>query len=144
MGWSSVAYVKQLNGSFFGLDAKLPGVRADEAVLDSGVSRWNNWYVEGVSYSVAEWPRSSGLYLDGIAFDRSTMQRVRKAMEAAAAARPGGTASDVRVDLHSSNGGGCRHPGYGSPALQYMQHLSFVDSLWFGEGETRPSLGHQF
>ena len=91
-------------------------------------------YVEGVSYSVSEWPRSSGLYLDGIAYDRETMQRVRKAMEAAAAARPNGDASDVRVDLHQSNGGGCRRPGYGSPALQYMQHLSFVDSLWFGEG----------
>jgi hypothetical protein len=134
VGWSSVGYVPELNGSYFGLDAKLPGVRADEAVLDSGVSRWNNWYVEGVHYSVAEWPRSSGLYLDGIAYDRKTMQRVRKGMEAAAAARPGGGAGDVRVDLHSSNGGGCAHPGYGSPSLQYMQHLSFVDSLWFGEG----------
>jgi hypothetical protein len=81
---------------------------------------------------VAAWPLSSGLYCDGIAFDRHTMQRVRKGMEAAAAARPGGDASDVRVDLHSGNGGGCKHPGYGSPALQNMQHLSFVDSLWFG------------
>ena len=44
VGWSSVNYVKEENGSFFGLDALLPGVRADEAVLDSGVSRWNNWY----------------------------------------------------------------------------------------------------
>lgn len=136
VGWSSVDYVSEQNNSFFGLDALLPGVRADEAVLDSGVSRWNNWYVEGVHYSVASWPLSSGLYLDGIAFDRGTLQRVRKGMEAADSTGGG----EVRIDLHSSNGGGCRQPGFGSPALQYMQHLSFVDSLWFGEHVQDPTI----
>ena len=127
VGWSSVNYVSQENGSFFGLDPNLKGVRADEAVQDSGSGRWSNWYVEGVHYSVSEWPGSDGLYCDGIAFDRGTLERVRKSMEAA-------KGDDVRIDLHASNGGGCDSGGWGSPALQYAQHLSWVDSLWFGEG----------
>ena len=64
--------------------------------------------------------------LDGIAFDRVTMERVRKGMEHA---NP-----DVRIDIHSSNSGGCHTGGWGSPALQYMQHFPWVDSTWFGEG----------
>lgn len=65
-------------------------------------------------------------YLDGIAFDRTTIERVRKGMEAAK--------SSVRIDIHQSNGGGCKNGGWGSPALKYMQHFAFADSLWFGEG----------
>lgn len=41
------------------------------------------------------------------------MERVRKGMEKAK--------DDVRVDIHRSGGWFCRGPGYGTPALRYMQ-----------------------
>jgi hypothetical protein len=130
---------------------------ADEAVKDTGYSRWNNFYVKAVQHVVADSPHADGLYLDGIAFERTTMERVRKAMEAAAVARRrrasglyGGTSDggggdsdgnfdsdgdgDIRVDIHMDNGGGCKSPGWRVPALQFMQHFSYADSLWFGEG----------
>ena len=77
-----IAYHKEPN-NFYGLDPTLPGVRADEAIGDTGYSRWNNFYVEAVHFTLLESPQSDGLYLDGIAFDRSTIERVRKGMELA-------------------------------------------------------------
>jgi hypothetical protein len=58
---------------------------------------------------------------------------MRKGMEAA-------KGDDVRIDIHSNNGGGCHRSGWGSPSLQYMQHFSFADSTWFGEGAVLFSL----
>ena len=100
-------------------------ILGDEAVADSGYGRWNNFYVSAVNYLVVT-GQVDGCYLDGIAFDRSTLERVRKGMEAAN--------KPVRIDIHMSNAGGCQSPGWRSPALGYMQHFSFADSLWFGEG----------
>lgn len=101
-------------------------ILGDEAVADSGYGRWNNFYVSAVNHLVVTEPKVDGLYLDGIAFDRTTLERVRKGMEAAN--------KPVRIDIHMSNAGGCQSPGWRSPALGYMQHFSFADSLWFGEG----------
>jgi len=66
-----------------------------------------------------------GLYLDGIGYDRVVMQRVRKVMQRS---RPG-----ALIDFHSGNH---YYPEYnfGSPAVQYMEHFPYIDSLWFGEG----------
>jgi hypothetical protein len=101
-------------------------ILGDEAVADSGYGRWNNFYVSAVNHLVVTAPKVDGVYLDGIAFDRTTLERVRKGMEAAG--------KPVRIDIHMSNAGGCQTPGWRSPALGYMQHFSFADSLWFGEG----------
>ena len=101
-------------------------ILGDEAVADSGYGRWNNFYVSAVNHLVVTEPQVDGVYLDGIAFDRTTLERVRKGMEAAS--------KPVRIDIHMSNAGGCQSPGWRSPALGYMQHFSFADSLWFGEG----------
>ena len=54
------------------------------------------------------------------------LRRVRKGMEAAD--------KPVRIDIHMSNAGGCHDPGWQSPTLNYAQHFSHADSLWFGEG----------
>jgi hypothetical protein len=126
VGWTQIAYEKE-QGGFYGLDSTLPGVRADEAVADIGYSRFNNFYVEAVQYTVKESPGTDGLFLDGIGFDRTTIERVRKAMEAV-------KGEEVRIDIHQSNGALCKGGGWGSPALSYMQHFAFADSLWFGEG----------
>ena len=40
----------------------------------------------------------------------------------------------IRIDVHMSNAGACHDPGWQSPTLNYMQHFSMADSLWFGEG----------
>ena len=55
------------------------------------------WYVEGTGFTVSDAPRSDMVYLDGIVFDRLTMERVRKAMEAAAERR--GQPRPVLVDM---------------------------------------------
>ena len=91
----------------------------------------------------------TGVYLDAVAFDRTTMERIRKNMER--------LKDNVRVDIHRSGGWFCHGPGYGTPALRYMQvccgasclcnhilsrfyvwcgclqHFAWADSLWFGE-----------
>jgi hypothetical protein len=87
-------------------------VRADEAVADDGASRWDNFYVEANRFLLQS-PGTDGVYLDAVAFDRTTMERIRKNMER--------IKDNVRVDIHRSGGWYCRGPGYGTPALRYMQ-----------------------
>ena len=72
-----------------------------------------------------------GLYLDGIAYDRTTMKRCRKVMDAAKDKQPG--SEGALIDIHSGNN---FSPQYGmvSPALQYMMLLPYMDSTMFGEG----------
>jgi hypothetical protein len=65
-----------------------------------------------------------GLYLDDVAFDRTTMMRARKALERN---RPGSL-----IDLHSANQYNPRD-GFASSANLYLEHFPFIDRLWFGE-----------
>jgi hypothetical protein len=96
----------------------------DAAIATTGLSRWHNYYLEGLSWLIRK-VGIDGLYLDGIGYDRRVMQRVRKVMDRA---RPG-----CLIDFHSGNE---FHPEYGqsSPANKYMQHFPYIDSLWLGEG----------
>ena len=73
-------------------------------------------------------PKIDGLYLDGVAYDRTTMRRVRAVLERACAGRPA-----CEIDFHSGNtlASPMRKP---SPALAIMQHMPYMDSLWLGEG----------
>ena len=57
---------------------------SDAALVTSGVSRWHNFYVEGLDW-LARNVGIDGLYLDDVAFDRTTMKRVRKVLDAATA-----------------------------------------------------------
>jgi hypothetical protein len=95
----------------------------DAAVVTSGISRWHNFYVEGLDW-LARNVGIDGLYLDDVAFDRTTMKRVRKVLERR---RPG-----ALVDLHSANQFNPRD-GFASSANLYLEHLPFIDRLWFGE-----------
>ena len=96
----------------------------DMSIATAGLSRWHNYYLEGLSWLLRE-SGVSGLYLDGVGYDRRIMQRVRKVMDRA---RPGGA-----IDFHSGNN---FHPQYGlsSPANQYLELFPYVTSLWLGEG----------
>jgi hypothetical protein len=97
--------------------------RQDAALVTSGISRWHNYYVEGLDW-LARNVGIDGLYLDDVAFDRTTMKRVRKVLDRR---RPG-----ALVDLHSANQYNPRD-GFASSANLYLEHLPFVDRLWFGE-----------
>ncbi len=96
----------------------------DAAVATAGLSRWHNYYIEGLSWLIRN-VGVDGLYLDGIGYDREIMKRVRKVMQRT---RPG-----CLIDFHS---GSHFHPQYGlnNCANLYIELFPYVDSLWFGEG----------
>lgn len=95
----------------------------DAAVINSGMSRWHNYYIEGLDW-VARNVGIDGLYLDDVAFDRTTMKRVRKVLDRD---RPG-----ALIDLHSANQYNPRD-GFASSANLYLEHFPFLNRLWFGE-----------
>ena len=95
----------------------------DVAIVTSGVSRWHNFYVEGLAWLVKN-VEIDGLYIDDVAFDRFTMKRVRKVLERG---RP-----QAIIDLHSANQFNVRD-GFANSANLYMEHFPYLDRLWFGE-----------
>ncbi len=96
----------------------------DAAIATTGLSRWHNYYLEGLNWLVRN-VGIDGLYLDGIGYDREIMKRVRKVLQRA---RPG-----CLIDFHSGNH---FHPQYGlnNCANLYIELFPCIDSLWFGEG----------
>ncbi|TGA97723.1 glycoside hydrolase domain-containing protein, partial [Streptomyces sp. MZ04] len=96
----------------------------DVAVVTSGDSRWHNSYVCGIE-RLRRVVGVDGLYLDDVAYDRTTMKRVRKALAASGEAAP-------VVDLHSCNQFR-EADGFASSANLYAELLPYVDRLWLGE-----------
>ena len=95
----------------------------DAAVVNSGMSRWHNYYVEGINWLVQN-VGIDGLYLDDVAFDRTTMKRVKRML--LQNGRPG------IVDLHSANQYN-RNDGFINSAMLYLEHFPYLNRLWFGE-----------
>jgi len=95
----------------------------DAAVVNSGVSRWHNYYIEGLNWLVQN-VGIDGIYIDDLAFDRTTMKRMRKVMEKGNPA--------TFLDLHSANQFNPRD-GYANSANLYLEHMPYIDRLWFGE-----------
>lgn len=91
----------------------------DASILNSGESRWYNYYIEGLAWLVKNMD-IDGLYLDDVSFDRHIIKRMRKVMEIE---KPG-----CMIDLHSNTAF-----SLGS-ANQYMEFFPYVDKTWFGEG----------
>ena len=104
-------------------DAGKPHVRDCAAVINSGVSRWHNYYLEGLNWLVKN-IGIDGLYIDDVAFDRTVMKRVRKILDRN---RPG-----ALIDLHSANQYNVRD-GFVNSANLYLEHFPYIDRLWFGE-----------
>jgi hypothetical protein len=100
----------------------VPSLR-DAALITSGASRWHNYYVEGLRWLV-ENVGINGLYIDDVAFDRTTMKRVRKILDRG---RPG-----ALIDLHSANQFNVRD-GFANSANLYLEHFPYINRLWFGE-----------
>ncbi|MCC6443246.1 MAG: hypothetical protein IT210_07295 [Armatimonadetes bacterium] len=90
----------------------------DIAVVTSGISRWYNYYLEGLAWLLKN-VQIDGLYNDDVTYDRQIMKRVRKIMNRI---RPG-----CMIDLHSNTA--FSH----GPANQYMEYFPYIDRLWFGE-----------
>lgn len=95
----------------------------DAAVVNSGVSRWHNYYVEGLNW-LTENVGIDGLYIDDVAFDRTTMKRVRKILDK--------NRTGAMIDLHSANQYN-KSDGFASSTNLYLEHFPYLNRLWFGE-----------
>jgi len=95
----------------------------DAAIVNSGMSRWHNYYVEGMNW-LAQNVGIDGIYLDDVAFDRVTMKRIKRVLT-----------KDGRsgiIDLHSANQYN-KSDGFNNSANLYMEHFPYLNRLWFGE-----------
>lgn len=100
----------------------VPSIK-DAAIINSGMSRWHNYYVEGMNFLVNE-IRIDGIYLDDVAFDRITMKRIKRVLTQNN--RPG------IIDLHSANQFN-KNDGFNNSANLYIEHFPYLNRLWFGE-----------
>jgi len=97
-----------------------PGV-VDQAVYNSKISRWYNYYIEGLNWLVRKNCLCS-LYLDEIYFDREVMKRVARSL---AKANP-----EYRIEHHCNVGSG--NPPK-SAVNDRMEHVPYLTKLWVGE-----------
>jgi len=95
----------------------------DAAIINSGMSRWHNYYVEGMNWLVQK-VGIDGIYLDDVAFDRTTMKRIKRVLTQDG--HPG------IIDLHSANQYD-KSDGFNNSANLYMEHFPYLNRLWFGE-----------
>lgn len=100
----------------------VPGIK-DAAIINSGMSRWHNYYVEGMNWLVNN-VGIDGIYLDDVAFDRITMKRIKRVLTQNN--HPG------IIDLHSANQYN-KNDGFNNSANLYMEHFPYLNRLWFGE-----------
>lgn len=89
----------------------------DAAIQTTGNSRLMNYYLEGL-YWLTRYLGNDGLYIDGLAFGKDGMRRVRKTLDAA---KP-----RCLVDFHCGR--------IGSNANLFMSLFPYMDSIWLGEG----------
>ena len=95
----------------------------DAAIVNSGMNRWHNYYVEGMNWLVQN-VGIDGIYLDDVAFDRITMKRIKRVLTKDG--HPG------ILDLHSANQYN-KNDGFNNSANLYMEHFPYLNKLWFGE-----------
>ncbi|MGZ3873006.1 MAG: glycoside hydrolase domain-containing protein [Mucilaginibacter sp.] len=95
----------------------------DAAIINSGMNRWHNYYVEGMNWLVQN-VGIDGIYLDDVAFDRVTMKRVKRVLTKDG--HPG------IIDLHSANQYD-KADGFNNSANLYLENFPYLNRLWFGE-----------
>ncbi len=95
----------------------------DAAIINSGMNRWHNYYVEGMNWLVQN-VGIDGIYLDDVAFDRITMKRIKRMLTKDS--HPG------ILDLHSANQFN-KNDGFNNSANLYLEHFPYLNRLWFGE-----------
>lgn len=101
------------------------------SVVAAPMSRLNNFFLEGLRW-LLEQTGIDGLYFDDTAFTRSIMKRIRKLLDR--------SHPRCSLDLHSWNYykdntvDDSRLAGWGNSMNLYIDQISFLDRLWFGEG----------
>jgi len=113
----TVAWRQPLGGKYEG--------EVDESILTTGMSRWHNYYLEGLAWLCGN-AQIDGLYIDDVAYDRVVMQRVRRIFDEL---RPGHAGIDVHSWNHLNP-----HAGWANCANLYMEHFPYLERIWFGEG----------
>ncbi|MCE5278840.1 MAG: DUF6067 family protein [Planctomycetaceae bacterium] len=110
------AWRTELRGAYKGM--------LDLAVITTPDSRLDNFYLEGLAFTLRE-TGIDGLYIDDTALGRKAFQRAHRIFEAAG--------KPLLADLHSWNH---THPTAGNIASAYvfMENFPYVHRLWFGEG----------
>ena len=121
-----VAWSNPVVNVYPGADPKIPHLglptwsnhvfEQDAAIKVKAMSRWNNYYVEGLRQMKADF-NFDGLYLDEIAYDRVTMRRSKHVL-----------GPEGLIDHHSDQKGFTL-----SPAMNYLELYPFIDSLWYEE-----------
>ncbi len=96
----------------------------DASVITNGCSRLCNFYVESLQY-LLKTTDLDGLYIDDVAYDRSTMKRVRKVLDERAGRY---------IDFHTWNHNFNDLAGNTSCAYLYAELFPYIDKLWIGEG----------
>ena len=91
----------------------------DAAILNKGTSRWTNYYIEGINW-LAKNNAIDGLYLDDIAFSRTTVKRIASVFNS--------HRESFVIDLHSANQFNNRD-GFINSAFLYMEHFPYILSL---------------
>ncbi len=96
----------------------------DLAVETTPDSRLENYYIEGLKYTIKN-TDIDGLYIDDTSLSRNGFQRARKALM--------NNNPNSAIDAHSwSHFNGLA--GYTPSAYYYMQNYPYFDKLWYGEG----------
>jgi len=113
----TVAWRQLLGGKYEG--------QIDESILTAGMSRWHNYYLEGLAW-LCEHAKIDGLYIDDVAYGRVVMQRVRRILDRL---RPG----HAGIDVHSWNHWN-PDAGWANCANLYMEHFPYLERIWLGEG----------
>ncbi|HNY27759.1 MAG TPA: DUF6067 family protein [Candidatus Sumerlaeota bacterium] len=96
----------------------------DLAVITTPDSRLNNFYLEGLAFTLCG-TDFDGLYIDDTALDRKSFQRAHRIFEA--------QGKHLLVDMHSWSH---LDPTAGSTPSAYcfMQNFPYYHRIWFGEG----------
>ena len=104
------------------LDGKYKG-QLDIAVITNPVSRWNNYYLEGLNWMIHNLG-IDGIYIDDCSFDGKTMRRARRILDADGQFRT--------VDMHTWNHMN-QYAGFANSLNLSLDRLPYVDGLWVGE-----------
>ncbi|MCX6620590.1 MAG: DUF6067 family protein, partial [Acidobacteria bacterium] len=102
---------------------RFPDGEVDASIATTGLSRWHNYYLEGLAWMVRN-IGIDGLHIDGVGYDREVMKRVRRVLDQ--------NRAGCLIDFHSGNSFDYLDLRV-SPAVAYMEHFPYMNSLWFGE-----------
>lgn len=107
----------------------IDGVEIDDCIntMASPLGRLGNFWVGALEY-VVKTTGISGVYFDGVAYNRHTILRARRLLDIATHGHP--NTDHGMLDLHCGN----REPGFVVDFVQYADTMGLLDSLMFGEG----------